>query len=73
MSKPGLYINLFLQETEGLLLDGILQIFQYNIFDNNGLNLQKHFLVSISKAVNGKEMLRRRNLGNSVENCIKFF
>ena len=58
---------------ECLLLDGILQIFRYNIFDNNGLNLQKHFLMSISKAVNGKEMLRRGNLGNSVENCVKFF
>ena len=28
MSKTGLYINLFLKETEGLLLDGILQILQ---------------------------------------------
>ena len=73
MSKTGLYINLFLQETESLLLDGILQLFRYNIFDNNRLNLQKHFLVLISKAVNGKEMLRRRNLGNSVENCGKLF
>ena len=26
ISKTGLYINLFLKETEGLLLDGILQI-----------------------------------------------
>ena len=73
MSKTDLYINLFLQETEGLLLDGILQIFRYNIFDNNGLNLEKHFLVPVSKAVNGKEMLRRGNLGNSVENCVKLF
>ena len=73
MSKTGLYINLFLQETESLLLDGILQLFRYNIFDNNRLNLQKHFLVLISEAVNGKEMLRRRNLGNSVENCGKLF
>ena len=54
MSKTGLYINLFLQETMGLLLDRILQILRYNIFDN-GLNLQKHFLVPISKAVNGKK------------------
>ena len=73
MSKTGLYINLFLQEMESLLLDGILQLFRYNIFDNNRLNLQKHFLVLISEAVNGKEMLRRRNLGNSVENCGKLF
>ena len=73
MSKTDLCINLFLQETEGLLLDGMLQIFRYSIFDSNGLNLQKHFLVPISKAVNGKEMLPRRNLGNSVENCVKFF
>ena len=58
---------------ESLLLDGILQLFRYNIFDNNRLNLQKHFLVLISEAVNGKEMLRRRNLGNSVENCGKLF
>ena len=28
MSKTGLYISLFLKETEGLLLDGILQILQ---------------------------------------------
>ena len=73
MSKTGLFINLFLQETEGLLLDGVLEIFRHKIFDNNGLNLQKHFLVPISKAVNGKEMLPRRNLENSVENCVKFF
>ena len=73
MSKTGLYINLFLQETESLLLDGILQLFRYNIFDNNRSNLQKHFLVLISEAVNGKEMLRRINLGNSVENCVKLF
>ena len=73
MSKTGLFINLFLQETEGLLLDGVLEIFRHKIFDNNGLNLQKHFLVPISKVVNGKEMLPRRNLGNSVENCVKFF
>ena len=58
---------------EGLLLDGILQIFRYNIFYISGLNLQKHFLVPISKAVNGKEMLGRTNLGYSVENCVKFF
>ena len=38
----------------GLLLDRILHILRYNIFDN-GLNLQKHFLVPISKAVNGKK------------------
>ena len=73
MSRTGLSIDLFLQETEGLPLDGILQLFRYNIFDNNRLNLQKHFLVLISEAVNGKEMLRRRNLGNSVENCGKLF
>ena len=73
MSKTGLCVNLFLQETEGLLLDGMLQIFRYSIFDSNGLNFQKHFLVPISKAVNGKEMLPRRNLGNSVENWVKFF
>ena len=52
---------------EGLLLDGILQIFRYNIFDNKGLNLQKHSLMSISKAVNGREMLRRGNLGNQLK------
>ena len=73
MSRTGLSIDLFLQETEGLPLDGILQLFRYNIFDNNRLNYQKHFLVPISKAVNGKKMLCRENLGNSIENCVKFF
>ena len=58
---------------EGLLLDGILQIFPYKIFDNNRVNLQKHFLVPISKAINGKLILRRGNLRNSVKNCVKCF
>ena len=49
MSKTGLYINLFLQETDGLLLDGILQIFRYNIFDNNGLIFKNIFLCQYQK------------------------